>query len=208
MNALIKSIISKTHLLHYGSEFLPFLEQLPERRDTDAAWALRTETLDNDSEEYTPDEDDEDERTISALGSRPLQPVTKRTKSEPATSVPRERKASLPPGRSSTTGSQSQDLPPRQLLRDLQAISRDLEKIDSLEVAQEITRNGVKLFLAIQVCGVVVLPGILLLIQISLGTGYTILLLAQNQTARRTTRLTTPRYRFSTRWQIILLAGA
>jgi len=151
LNALIKSIISKTHLLHYGSEFLPFLEQLPERRDTDAAWALKTEILDNDSEEYTPDDDDDDERTVAALGPRPPQPVTKRTKAEPATSVPRERKASLPPGRSSTTGSQSQDLPPRQLLRDLQAISRDLEKIDSLEVAQEITRNGIKLFLAIQV---------------------------------------------------------
>ena len=58
LNALIKSIISRTHLFHYGSGFLLFLEQLPSV-DQDAAWALKADISDTDTLEEDDDDDDE-----------------------------------------------------------------------------------------------------------------------------------------------------
>ena len=60
LNALIKSIISRTHLFHYGSGFLLFLEQLPSV-DQDAAWALKADISDTDTLEE--DDDDADDET-------------------------------------------------------------------------------------------------------------------------------------------------
>ena len=60
LSALIKSIISKTHLLHYGSGFLPFLEQLP-GVDQDATCALKADISNTDSDDYTLGEEDDDE---------------------------------------------------------------------------------------------------------------------------------------------------
>ena len=54
--------ISNTHLLHYGSDFLPFLEQLPTLRDIESSWAMKVDdTLDvsDDSDEGTLDEDED-----------------------------------------------------------------------------------------------------------------------------------------------------
>jgi hypothetical protein len=67
LNALVKAVVAKTYLLHYGCEFLPFTELVIKHEDLDEAWALPVEDLADESdesyslydeEEETPDESD------------------------------------------------------------------------------------------------------------------------------------------------------
>ncbi|KAE9398927.1 hypothetical protein BT96DRAFT_711392 [Gymnopus androsaceus JB14] len=51
LSALIKSIISKTYLLHYRSDFLPFLEVLLMLVDWDSSWALKVDDTANESDD-------------------------------------------------------------------------------------------------------------------------------------------------------------
>lgn len=51
LSALVKQIISNTHLLHYGSDFLPFLEQLSTLQDTELSWALPVTDILDDSDD-------------------------------------------------------------------------------------------------------------------------------------------------------------
>jgi threonyl-tRNA synthetase len=61
LSALVKSIIAKTHLIHYGLEFLPFLEVLPNLVDQDTIWALKVEGPTYESDDsYSIFEEDED----------------------------------------------------------------------------------------------------------------------------------------------------
>src|SRR5260221_11697899 len=60
LNALVKSIVTKTHLLHYGTDLLPFLEGRP-LQDKDTAWAIQVNEPTAESDEsYTFSEDDDD----------------------------------------------------------------------------------------------------------------------------------------------------
>ncbi|KAJ7786334.1 ras guanine nucleotide exchange factor domain-containing protein [Mycena metata] len=142
LSALFKSITSKTYLLHYGSDFLPFHEIAPKSHESDY---------------------DDDERsavvTISSThSSESLPPRSAKTKPTPAIPAPlRERKGSLPLG-NKMLAAQS---PPngatphteadgRAQLRELQKLAADINATDSDEIAQEITRMEVKLFLDIE----------------------------------------------------------
>jgi hypothetical protein len=82
LNALIKSIISKTHLLHYGSGLLPFLERLPGLADQDAAWALKVDISDTDSDDYTL-EDDDDETKVAEMEN--VESINGRTQTDSST---------------------------------------------------------------------------------------------------------------------------
>ncbi|CAA7265781.1 unnamed protein product [Cyclocybe aegerita] len=153
LNALIKSIISKTHLLHYGSEFLPFLEQLPTLVDQDTTWSLKADISDNDSDDYN-EEDDDDEARIeepTSLTHDDISPPTASTVSFPS----RERKSSLPLPKallspSQVNGALSNTLEPKHQIKELTKLASDILTIDSQDIAQEITRQGVKKFLAIK----------------------------------------------------------
>ncbi|EAU93003.2 hypothetical protein CC1G_06723 [Coprinopsis cinerea okayama7 len=154
LNALIKSIISKTHLLHYGSEFLPFLEMLPSRSDHDSPWALKGEvSADESDDSYSFMEDEEDD-----VESPPRDATESPTSSKSATqdqSPPsnlRERKSSLPLTKSILGGSSanSTDPSPKQQLKDLTKLAQDVLNCDSEEIAQEITRQWVKRFMEIK----------------------------------------------------------
>ena len=161
LNALIKSIISKTHLLHYGSEFLPFLEELPTLVDLDTAWALKADISDTDSDDYNENEEDDDDETRvdpeeresfdASINTHAASMATSST----AVSFPsRERKHSLPLPKAllpSQTYVVSQDPNPRQHIRDLVKLAQDVLNTDSDEIAQEITRQNVARFLAIKV---------------------------------------------------------
>jgi len=162
LSALIKSIISKTYLLHYGSDFLPFLEVLPTLVDKDSAWALKVDdTADESDDSYSLLEDDDD----SVQSEVPTQASTNhstgpRTVSNPSTHS-RERKSSLPltakslfPRSSQSSGSvetDSLDFTPRQQLRELVKLASEVNMLDPSEIAQEITRIEKKLFLEIEV---------------------------------------------------------
>lgn len=157
LNALIKSIISKTHLLHYGSEFLPFLEQLPGLKDQDSAWALKAEIPDGDSDDSTPEDEDDEEtlKTKSEVGSD----TVISSDSHRVAFRSRERKSSLPLPKALLSLSQPNgvnpqpyDQPPKQHIRDLVKLAQTVLNTDSDDIAQEITRQGVYHFLKIKVC--------------------------------------------------------
>jgi len=60
LTALIHSIISKTYLLAYGSEFLQFLHSVP-TLDKDAAWALKLPMMDESDNDNSDDADADDD---------------------------------------------------------------------------------------------------------------------------------------------------
>jgi hypothetical protein len=154
LNALIKSIISKTHLLHYGSGLLPFLERLPGLADQDAAWALKVDISDTDSDDYTL-EDDDDETKVAEMEN--VESINGRTQTDSSTSEitfpSKERKPSIPLPKATISYDRPSvyDPSPKQYIKDLVKVAQDVLSIDSVEIAEEITRQAVKQFLSIKV---------------------------------------------------------
>lgn len=156
LRALVtKSITTKTYLLHYGSEFLPFLETLHEYTDLDSAWALKVDIPDETEDVYSLEE--EDVLLHSALYSTRKTTLVKMPNPISALPLSRERKSSLPHPllfASRTTLLPTQDpseIPPKQQLRDLMKLAQEVMVLEPEEVAQEITRIEARLFLDIQV---------------------------------------------------------
>ncbi|KAH7930993.1 ras GEF [Leucogyrophana mollusca] len=163
LNALVKSIISKTYLLHYGSDFLPFLEHAPSLVDKDAAWALKCETsIDETDDPYYPfgDGDYDDSLVLSTDSpSASLSSMSPSTESSSAVPITlRERKSSLPLSAKgminlATSPHGQMDTPelsPKQLLKELQRISSELQYLDCTEIAEEITRVEAGFFMQIE----------------------------------------------------------
>ncbi|KAL1738736.1 hypothetical protein HDZ31DRAFT_11016, partial [Schizophyllum fasciatum] len=69
LNALVRSIVSKTYLLHYGSDFLPFVEQALTYQDTDSQWAKPVDDFDDTEDEMSILEDEEEVATKSVAPS-------------------------------------------------------------------------------------------------------------------------------------------
>ncbi|KAG7450495.1 ras GEF [Guyanagaster necrorhizus] len=154
LSALIKSIISKTYLLHYGSDFLPFLEVLPNLVDLDAAWALKVEDpADESDDSYSLLEDDDDGASKSEADSLSyLNASSSTVKAKPATGF-RERKGSLPLSAKALLPQNSHvndDPTPKEQLKILQRVAQEVNATDPEEIAQEITRLESKLFLQIR----------------------------------------------------------
>ncbi|KAL0571812.1 hypothetical protein V5O48_010142 [Marasmius crinis-equi] len=159
LSALIKSIISKTYLLHYGSDFLPFLELLPSLVDKDHVWALKIEDNADESDDAYSLLEDDDESVKSEMKPQVPQPSPPK-KTSNASAPNRERKSSLPlsakslfPSSStsaSSADSDSMDFNTKQQLRELVRLASEVNMIDSEEIAQEITRIEKKLFLEIE----------------------------------------------------------
>ncbi|KAF7320321.1 Ras guanyl-nucleotide exchange factor [Mycena kentingensis (nom. inval.)] len=162
LSALFKSITSKTYLLHYGADFLPFHELLPNLVDKDAAWALKPDYPEDES-----DYDDDEKSAILTLNSSHSSdlelPSTTRSpsaKSKPPTaSAPsRERKGSIPfssklisnPPTSHPAPTENSEANNRSVMKDLLKLAADVSMTDSEEIAQEITRLESALFLNIE----------------------------------------------------------
>ncbi|KAF7306943.1 Ras guanyl-nucleotide exchange factor [Mycena indigotica] len=160
LSALFKSITSKTYLLHYGADFLPFHELLPNLVDKDAAWALTPDYPEDES-----DYDDDEKSAVLTLGSThssdPELPAAARSPSSkvktPATS--RERKGSIPfsaklisapPALNGPGPSDNSEANYRSTLKDLLKLASDVNALESEDIAQEITRLEAKLFLDIE----------------------------------------------------------
>jgi len=150
LNALVKSIVTKTHLLHYGTDLLPFLEGRP-LQDKDAAWALKVDepTAEGD-EPYSFSEDDDDVVP-------PLEASTSHTQvSEDASSTQllgssRERKPSLPlSARSNGTTTSEHVDSVKEILKSLLSACAKLSGFEPQHVAEEITRVGKFHFLLIE----------------------------------------------------------
>ncbi|KAK7058945.1 hypothetical protein VNI00_001569 [Paramarasmius palmivorus] len=157
LSALIKSIISKTYLLHYGSDFLPFLELLPTLVDKDAGWALKIDDSADESDDSYSMLEEDDESIKSEIRPQPVVSSPPKPKSTGAHA--RERKSSLPlsarslfqsSAASSNSDPDSLDIAPKQQLRELVKLANEVNNTDSEEIAQEITRIETKLFLDIE----------------------------------------------------------
>ncbi|KAG6851046.1 hypothetical protein H0H93_002938 [Arthromyces matolae] len=150
LSALITSIISKTHLLHYGSEFLPFLEILPTLADHDATWAVKIDTTDENDDIY-----EDDEVHPSQDLSSPPSPVRGQLDAAPPPSA-RDRKSSFPlssmlaPGPKVNTAHHDGEISEKQQIKDLLKVSQEIQMLEPEEIAQEITRIEAKLFLDIK----------------------------------------------------------
>lgn len=150
LKALVAFIASKTHLIHYGSEFIPFLELASTYSDQDAAWALKEDDASDDG--YSFIEAGLPAANFDSASDDPPQfdPVSPPTSS-------RERKSSLPlpkllypgPGLNSNQ-TDSAEPSPKQQIKDLVKLAQDVMNSDADEIAQEITRQGVKRFLEIK----------------------------------------------------------
>jgi hypothetical protein len=150
LNALVKSIVTKTHLLHYGSDLLPFLEGRP-LQDKDATWALKVDepTVEGD-EPYSFSEDDDD--VVPSLEASTSQTGVSEDASFTQLLGPsRERKSSLPlSARSNGTTSEHVDNV-KEILKCLLSTSAKLSGFEPQHVAEEITRVGKLHFLRIEV---------------------------------------------------------
>ncbi|KAG6381200.1 hypothetical protein JVT61DRAFT_5603 [Boletus reticuloceps] len=158
LSALVKSVIGKTYLLHYGSDFLSFLEHLPNIIDSDSAWAHKADHLLDDADDPYSISDGEDESlavtTNSALSNlssaAPTHGHLTGSKSRERTqSLPLSAKALIMPITSSHP-SDVTEISPKQLLKELYRQSLELQNYDCSEIAEEITRVEAKLFMEIE----------------------------------------------------------
>jgi hypothetical protein len=148
LNALIKSIVTKTHLLHYGSDLLPFLEGRP-LHDKDSAWAMKVDepTSENDDD----DDDDDDLIPIRESTSTQTQLSEEARSARPQLpSTIAERKSSLPLIARSNGNTADQADSVKEVLKNLLITSAKLGNYEPFHVAEEITRVGKRLFLLIE----------------------------------------------------------
>jgi hypothetical protein len=168
----------KTHLLHYGSDFLPFLEMLPNLVDKDSAWALKVEhPADESDDSLSVSDEDSSEAAVAAPVAREADGRSSNSAGRAASlsaaadtrpsimTFSRERKSSLPlsryrdqnnvltsPVSSGRAYQEAETVAQRRTLKELLRISQELAVFNPMEVAQELTRTHVKLFLDIEVC--------------------------------------------------------
>lgn len=159
LSALVKSIIGKTYLLHYGSDFLPFLEHLPNIVDSDSAWAHKADHVLDDADDPYTISDGEDESLAVTTDSASSNLSSAPSHENSTSSTSRERKQSLPLSAkawimpiTSSHPSEVTEISPKQLLKELYRQSLELQNYDCSEIAEEITRVEAKLFMGIEVC--------------------------------------------------------
>ncbi len=157
LNALIKSIVTKTHLLHYGSDLLPFLEGRP-LHDKDSAWAIKVDEPTVESDDFDDDDDDDVIPIIESTSTQTQLSEEARPTRSQLPSFSGERKSSLPLSarRNGTTAADQADSV-KEVLKNLLITSAKLGNCEPLHVAEEITRVGKRLFLLIEV-GIVFNP--------------------------------------------------
>ncbi|KIJ68428.1 hypothetical protein HYDPIDRAFT_24708 [Hydnomerulius pinastri MD-312] len=158
LNALVKSIIGKTYLLHYGSDFLPFLEHLPSIVDCDAAWAQKSEPLLDDADDpYSISDGEDDSLAVTTDSGSASQASMTPSREISAVSSARERKQSLPLSAKAlimpVLSPHVPDVPEvtsKQLLKELIRRALELQTYECSEIAEEITRVEAKLFMDIE----------------------------------------------------------
>ena len=190
--ALIKSILNKTYLLHYGAEFLPFLEMVSSLKDKDASWGLKVDDENSDTSSVS---DEENaflvDQPVSQRSASPSPLPADNGSSNPVGSnsgFARERKASLPltakaliappsttpgggiPLQATTSSREPMALSYKGILRALQSTSQTLHTYDPADIAQEMTRLQCQFFLRIEVCRLRTLDLCLRSDSLSLGT--------------------------------------
>lgn len=164
INALIKQISSNPCTLHYGSDILPFIEELPTLHDVDTSWSIQEDSRGDSDEDIEDEEDDAARKSIlndsvtAAVANANLEVMSRPSTRERTGSLPfSARSISLP---LSTTFSASSDsssrtsgsMPKKNSLKDLVKLAVTVLNFDLSEIAQQITKIQSEIFLDIEVC--------------------------------------------------------
>ncbi|THH09195.1 hypothetical protein EW145_g2199 [Phellinidium pouzarii] len=168
LSAFVKHLLSYSHTLSYGSDFLPFIETLPTLEDEDAEWSLKVNDFSAESDNETDSISDMVPgrlETDMESPTTPLSQIPRCSASEPASSprtAARERRSSLPlsamalikaPILSSVwyqrTDEQSKPSV-KDIVTKLQRTAAALSQHEADAIANEITRRESELFLKIQ----------------------------------------------------------
>jgi hypothetical protein len=132
---------------------------MPSLEDQDAAWALKADISDADSDDYTLEDADDDDVETRVAETETMESTNGRTRTDSSSSEinfpPRERKSSIPLPKAVLSSYQgdrpSADPSPKQHIKDLVKVAQDVLTVDSTEIAEEITRQAVQGFLKIKV---------------------------------------------------------
>lgn len=170
LHALIRQLLSLCHTAHYGSDFMSFLEVVPDLVDEERAWALKEGTKSGDGgseidESLVGDEAAEALRiAASAAGpDKSADSLMMRASQKSASSSHQQHPPSSngggPPAvmfgeYNSTKGPRGPDVPPgtKPNMKDLLKASLAIVQKPPNFVAEEITRLEVPMFLNVQVC--------------------------------------------------------
>lgn len=147
LNALIKQILRQTHTLFYGSDLLPFLELLHTMRDLDSAWAMPEPSIaEDDSDSNDDGHTSEGETAVTASQHESV------ISSSSTQLSGRDRKLSIPLSAKAImqTPIASVPSPTRDMIARLVKTSNALLHFDSEDVAKEITRRELELYMAIE----------------------------------------------------------
>jgi hypothetical protein len=159
LSAFVQSIIERAHLLHYGADLVSFLEVAPSLYDKDASWAFKRDlSIDN----LHGTKLDAIRTHIPQIESKPPPPVRTIYNTVPhAPMASREHRPGslltlkwlVMPNHSGALYAcpSSTSLSKTKLIRDLVKVAGELNALDANDIAQEITRLEVKLFLDIEV---------------------------------------------------------
>ncbi|TFK57665.1 ras GEF [Heliocybe sulcata] len=156
LSAVVKSVMSKSHLLHYAADFLPFLEVLPNLVDRDIDWAAKTDELPDTSDDSYDTSDEEGLDTSPAVreppDSSPAPPKRSSFARDRRPSLPLTAKALVMPNTPliESFAPDTSNASAKFVIKELHKICQDLSLLDSKDVAQEMTRLEVKLFLQIE----------------------------------------------------------
>lgn len=160
LNAVIRQILKQTHTLYYGSDFLPFFEMLSTLHDQEGAWAMRVEASIAESDESDDnlgaDGTDEGNATSTAPKQREGEPSSVAVPQ----SIMRERKSSIPlsakflqsslQGTVRTQGGAFSNPNPKDKIPRLVKASNGLLHFDADDIAKEITRRELELYMKIE----------------------------------------------------------
>ena len=151
LNALVKSIVTKTYLLHYGFDLFSFLEG-PPLQDKDSAWALKVDEPTTESDEPYSFSEDDDDVVPSLEASSSQTQGSEDACSTQTLSSGKEHKFSLPlSARSNEIATNEHVDSVDGILKILLSTSARLCDCDPQHVAEEITRVGKIHFLLIEV---------------------------------------------------------
>ncbi|KAL5535574.1 hypothetical protein ACEPAF_3668 [Sanghuangporus sanghuang] len=166
LDAVIRHVLSYSHTLSYGCDFLPFMDKLGSLRDEDASWGLKADVRSvSDSDNEADNMFDTDLGGLDAEESP--QPVSmspkpnRKSTSDPPPGSPRssnrERHSSLPFSTmmrmkmNALTGSDEPSGPsPKEIISKLQRTAAALYNYEADSIASEITRRELQLFLSIK----------------------------------------------------------
>lgn len=165
LDAVIRHVLSYSHTLSYGCDFLPFMDKLGVLKDEDSSWGLKADIRsisdsDTDDSMFDPDFsglDIEESRRVVPPSPKPNRKSISDPPSSPRSSN-RERRSSLPFSTmmrmkmNALAGLDEPSTPsPKEIISKLQRAASALNNYEADTIANEITRRELQLFLGIKV---------------------------------------------------------